>query len=139
MDAIAFLKERTLFSTLSEKELELVVAFAKQREFDAGSVIVEEAHPGAYGFYLILDGRVRVEKGGDLLRELGPGEYFGEVALILRDTPRTADVIAVEPTTCLVMTRWDFRSLIGSHPEISAQIMEELARRLSRTDQALSD
>ncbi len=139
METKDFLKQTALFSQCSDRELEGVVATAKQRAFDAGATIVREGDPGARGFYLILSGRAEVRKGETVLNQMGPGEYFGEMALLLEDTPRTADVIATEPTTTLVMTQWDFKALLTTHPELSTNIMLELAQRLRDTDRALSE
>ena len=139
VETTEFLKQTGLFSKCSDKELEGVVSTAKQRSFDEGATMVREGDPGARGFYLILSGRAEVRKAGQALTQMGPGDFFGEMALLLDDTPRTADVVAVEPTTTLVMTQWDFKALLKSHPEIASHIMLELAQRLSNTDQALSE
>ena len=61
------------------------------------------------------------------------------MSLLLEDTPRTADVTAVEDTTCLAITSWDLRALIKTHPDVGVKMMSELAKRLRDTDQALSD
>ena len=139
MDTKDFLKQTGLFSKCSDKDLEGVVATAKHRSFDAGATMVREGDPGARGFYLILSGAAEVRKGGEPVATMGPGDFFGEMALLLDDTPRTADVVATEPTTTLVMTQWDFKALLTSHPEVSASIMLELAQRLRNTDNALTD
>ena len=139
MDTKAFLKQTGLFSKCSDRDLDRVIATAKQRSFDEGATMVREGDPGARGFYLILSGSAEVRKGGEAVARMGPGEFFGEMALLLDDTPRTADVVALEPTTTLVMTQWDFKALLTSHPEVGSAIMLELAQRLRNTDQALTD
>ncbi len=139
METTEFLKQTGLFSQCSDKDLEGVVATAKHRSFDAGATMVREGDPGARGFYLILSGAAEVRKGGEPVATFGPGDFFGEMALLLDDTPRTADVVATEPTTTLVMTQWDFKALLTSHPEVAASIMLVLAERLRNTDQALTD
>jgi CRP-like cAMP-binding protein len=132
------LKQTGLFSSCTDKELENVMVTAKERSFDAGEVIIREGDPGL-GFYLILEGAAEVRKGGTAVAELGPGDYFGEMALLLEDTPRTADVVATSQAKCLVITQWDLRALISTHPDIGMKIMNELAERLSGTEKALSD
>jgi len=87
----------------------------------------------------VLSGSAEARKGKTLLAEFGPGAYFGEMALLLDDTPRTADVVATSDTRCLAITQWDLRALIKGHPEIGVKMMAELARRLRDTDAALSD
>jgi CRP-like cAMP-binding protein len=139
MDKAQMLKRSALFRSLSDKELDSVVSTARERSFAAGSTIIREGHPGGRGFYLILSGSAKVRKGDHLLAEFGPGDYFGEMALLLEDTPRTADVIAVTDTVCFVMTQWDFKAVVATHPEMSSKIMTELAKRLADTDRALQD
>ena len=133
------LKRAALFAQLSDHELDQVIATSRQRDFAAGATIVREGDPGARGFYLILTGGAIVKRGDVTLSTLGEGDYFGEMALLLADTPRTADVTADGDTTCLVMTQWDFKALLTSHPDISTKVMLELAQRLANTDRAISD
>ncbi len=138
MDTKEILKKTALFGALSDKELNDVLATARQRTYDAGAAIVRQGDPGARGFYLILEGRVDVLREGNKVAEMGTGEFFGEMALLLEDTARTADVTAAQQTTCLVMTQWDFRALLRSHPDMAASIMIELAQRLRDSGRALS-
>ena len=137
-EAVKFLKKTPLFGQFSEKELEALFSTAKVREFDAGSTIVREGDPASIGFYLILEGQVEVRKGQKTLAKLGAGDYFGEMAL-LTDAPRSADVVAVEKTKCLMIMRWELRSIISSYPDVALKMMGELARRLSATNQALKE
>ncbi len=137
-EAVKFLKKTPLFAQFSEKELEAPFSTAKVREFDAGSTIVREGDPAGIGFYLVLEGQVEVRKGQRTLAKLGAGDYFGEMAL-LTDAPRSADVVAVQKTKCLMITRWELRSIISSYPDVALKMMGELARRLSATNQALKE
>lgn len=137
-DAAAFLRQTPLFANLSGEQINAIVKTAKQKDFQTDDAIVEEGQEGV-GFYLILDGRVEVRKRGKTLAKLTKGEYFGEMALLIEDSTRTADVVALEETTCLLITRWDLRSLIRNHPDIALAMHSELARRLSQTNQALSE
>ena len=139
MDQAGFLKQTPLFSGLSDKEIASVLGTAREREFAAGDSIISDGQEGGVGFYLILSGTAEARKGETLLAEFGPGAYFGEMALLLEDTPRTADVVATSDTRCLAITQWDLRALIEVHPEIGVKIMAELAKRLRDTDVALSD
>ncbi len=137
-EAVKFLKKTPLFAQFSEKELEALFSTAKVREFEAGSVIVREGDPTSIGFYLVLEGQVEVRKGHKVLAKLGAGDYFGEMALIM-DAPRSADVVAMQKTKCLMITRWELRSIISSYPDVALKMMGELARRLSATNQALKE
>jgi len=139
METIDFLRRTSLFGSCSDKDLELVLGTARQRRFAAGKKIIREGHEGGQGFYLILSGKAVVEKAGRHLADFGPGDYFGEMALLLDDTPRTADVVATEDTACLVITSWDFKALLHSNPDLGTTIVTELARRLADTDRALSE
>lgn len=135
---IELLKQTGLFSSCTEKELASVLVTAKERTFDVGEVIIREGDPGL-GFYLLLEGSAEVRKGGKVVAELNQGDYFGEMALLLENTPRTADVVATSKAKCLVITQWDLRALLSTHPDIGMKIMNELASRLSGTEKALAD
>lgn len=137
-DIVKFLKGTPLFSRLGRKELEALLKTAKERDFEPGKTIVREGDVSGLGFYLILDGRVEVKKGNKVLSKLGSGEFFGEMAL-LDDAPRSADVVATEKTKCLLLTKWDIKSLITTYPDIAMKMLEELTRRLRETDQKLSE
>jgi CRP-like cAMP-binding protein len=139
MDRREALKSSPLFSDFTEKEIASVASTAKERSFAAGDAILTRGQEGGRGFYLLLDGAAKVSAGDRDLAEFGPGDYFGEMALLLEDTPRTADVTATADTTCLVITQWDLKALIKLHPEIGVKMMSELARRLRETDQALTE
>lgn len=139
MEIGAFLKQTPLFSSLTDDEIATVLATAKQRTFPAGKQIIRAGHEGGAGFYLVLEGNAEVTKDGVHLADHGPGSFFGEMALLLEDTPRTADVTATEPTTCLIITKWDLKSTLTTHPDIGVKIMGELAKRLRDTNEALSD
>jgi CRP-like cAMP-binding protein len=75
------LKKAPLFEGVSDADLRRIAESAKERRFDAGAPIVSAGEPG-HGFYLIVDGRVEVKQGDRTIGTLGPGEYFGELALI---------------------------------------------------------
>lgn len=122
------LKKIPLFEGVSDADLRRIADSAKERRFDAGTAIVSAGEPG-HGFYLILDGRLEVRKGGRTIATLGPGDYFGELALI-RETPRTATVVAKDPTTCLALARWDFKGIVVSNPSIAIRLLETVANRL---------
>ena len=139
MDKTGMLKNTALFSGFGDKELSRLLDTAKERSFATGDVIIKEDYPGGRGFYVLLEGAAEVRKGSHLLATYAPGDYFGEMALLLDDTPRTAQVTATEPSTYLAITQWDLKALIGSHPEMGVAMMAVLAKRLRDTDQALAD
>lgn len=134
-----YLRSTALFAGFGERQIAGVLAIAKELRFAAGEKIIERGTEGGLGFYLILDGRTEVRDGEAALAQLGPGDHFGEMALLLDDTPRTADVVALEDTVCLVINQWAFRSLLAAHPDMAVAIMGELARRLRDRRQPLTD
>ncbi len=104
-----------LFRPLPAPQLEAVARRAVWMSIPDGTTIIAEGEPGDR-FYVIASGSVRVDRGGELLRELSePGEGFGEIAL-LRDVPRTATVTATSPTTLLAVDRAPFLAAVTGHP-----------------------
>ena len=133
-----YLKNTALFSAFDDRQIAGVLSVAKERRFAAGAPIIRQGESGL-GFYLLVEGHTEVRSGETVLARLGPGDYCGEMALLLPDAARTADVVAVEDTTCLVITQWAFKSLLAAHPEMAAALMAELARRLRETSRTLSE
>ncbi len=132
------LRAGTLFAQFRDKDLDLVLETADQRTFAPGQAIVHERDVGREVF-LILAGRVEVRKGLKCLAELGAGQFFGEMAF-LNQSKRSADVVALGPTRCLVLNNGVLHDLLLAHPRLGLKMMRELARRLRNTDQeALSD
>lgn len=127
-ESTEFLKRVPLFAEMSKAHLERIANSARERHFESGAPIVSEGEKGQ-GFYLIVAGRADVQQRGRTLRTLGPGDYFGELAL-LRDQPRSATVIARERTTCLALTRWDFRGILEANPTIALHLLETVAARI---------
>ena len=117
-----------LFSDLSKKEAEELAKTFKERSFSAGDVIAEEGQRGI-GFFVIQSGTAKVTRAGELRVMLGPGDYFGEIALI-DDGPRTASVIADTELHCYGLTSWEFRPLVETNAEIAWKLLEGLAKRV---------
>jgi len=132
---ISLMKETPIFSRLSDSALRSALKSAVQKKSPAGAKLVEEGK-GGVGFYLILDGKAEVIREGEKLAEFGAGNFFGELSVI-DGAPRTADVVAMTDTDCIVITQWAMKSLIESHPEIALGMLEEMVRRLRATDEAL--
>ena len=98
----------------------------KQRTFRAGDTVTSEGQ-GGVGFFVIEDGQARVTIGGEERRTLGPGDYFGEVAL-LTDSPRTATIKAETELRCYGMTSWDFKPLVETHGSIAWKLLQAMAK-----------
>lgn len=125
---VAGLKKVPIFSKLPAKELEHIARSLKERAYEPGAIIVKEGDPGL-GFFLITQGRVVVSHSNHAIRELGPGEFFGEMAL-MEERPRSATVTAKERTNCLQLVRWDFRALLKENPDMAVQMLEVVVQRL---------
>ncbi len=121
-----------LFAGLTDAELEDVAHVAGEIDFEPGAFIARQGQIET-GFFLILRGRVRVVRSGEELAQLGPGEWFGELTVI-DQMPRSASVIAMEPTTCLALASWDLLRLIETEPSIATALLRELSRRLRLRD-----
>jgi CRP/FNR family cyclic AMP-dependent transcriptional regulator len=129
MDAnIDVLQRVPLFSGLKEKQLKGIAQAMAERTFAAGDEITREGEISV-GFYVIEDGRARVTMNGEDVGQLGPGDHFGEIALIA-ETPRAATVTAETELRCYGMTSWDFRSLVERNGEIAWEILASTARKL---------
>jgi CRP/FNR family transcriptional regulator, cyclic AMP receptor protein len=125
------LRKSALLAGLSDRQLKRLAHYAMVRTFPKGSVVVTRGEKGI-GFYVVLDGHVEVRKAGTVLARLGPGDFFGELALFDK-RPRSADVVTLEPTTVVVLSRWEFWGFAGDEPEILRTILQEMARRLEQT------
>jgi len=131
---IPLLKKAPIFANTSDSSLKTMLKSAVEKTVESGKTLVEKGERGT-GFYLILDGRAEVVSDGETLAKFGPGDFFGELAVI-DGAPRTADVVAASDIKCIVVSQWAMRSIISTHPEIALSMLEELARRLRATDAA---
>jgi CRP/FNR family transcriptional regulator, cyclic AMP receptor protein len=125
------LKAIPLFAGLNRKERRALAPRADEVELEQGRVIVREGE-WAYEFFAIEDGTAEVRRGEQLLAELGPGDFFGEMGLV-GDTRRNANVIASSPLKVVVMTAQAFRQTSRELPEVAAKIraaIEERCRHL---------
>ncbi|MGZ4188321.1 MAG: cyclic nucleotide-binding domain-containing protein [Actinomycetota bacterium] len=112
---------------LPDGETEQIAARAHVLVFDDGEVIVPEGEEGV-GFYFIAEGRARVERAGQEVAMLGPGDFFGEVSL-LEGTARNATVVASGPVTCIGILRSFFRPLLARNPRLALRILDEELKR----------
>lgn len=122
------LGEIPIFSGCSKKELETIARVVRLVDHDAGTVIAAEGEPGA-GLFILDAGECDVSVGGKKLNHLGPGDFFGEMAL-LDGGPRTATVTATTDVHMFALTGWVFRGLVSEHPSIAFRMLEVLAGRL---------
>ena len=116
-----------LFERLSKDQLAEVARQADEIDVEAGKRLVSEGRFG-YEFFVIEDGTAEVVRGDQHVADLGPGDFFGEMAL-LGDTTRNADVICSTPMTAMVMTDSAFRSLARRMPDVAEEIRSACRRR----------
>jgi CRP/FNR family cyclic AMP-dependent transcriptional regulator len=119
------------FQGLSRNELIALAKLTEDLEVDEGKVLTREGETGSE-FFVIIDGEVGVMKDGQEIRTMGPGDFFGEIAL-LEDTPRTATVTAKTPLRFFVLTRQAFRSMLAHQPELERKVLSALEERVRAT------
>lgn len=130
------LGQTPLFEGLSRKELKLLAQATEDVEVEAGRVLAKEGD-AAQEFFIIVEGEVRVTSEDRELRTLGPGDFFGEIALV-EHTTRTATVTAMTPLRFFVLTSQGFWRLLDENPTVERQVLRALAKRLL-DDQSDSD
>ena len=127
-----------LFADLTANELDALARVAERREFGRDQTIFPVNEQPPDGLYVIITGRVKVclssAEGKELiLATLGPGQFFGEMAL-LDDSPRSATVVAQLPTATYRIRRDEFDHLLATHPTIAKTLLRELSQRLRRAN-----
>ncbi len=121
-----------VFSTLSEREREQVARWADEVDVSTGKELTQQGRL-AYEFFAIEEGSADVLQDGARIATLGPGDFFGEIAL-LRTDRRTASVVATSPMTLVVMHRRDFRHMAREMPEIAERLEQAMKQRLGAAD-----
>jgi CRP-like cAMP-binding protein len=117
-----------LFADLTGEELTQVALLFKERHFAAGETVVKEGADGA-AFFLIESGEASVSVRGTERASLGPGDYFGEIALIDEDV-RSATITATTDLACYGLTLWEFRPLVCENGAIGWKLLQSLSRKL---------
>jgi CRP-like cAMP-binding protein len=118
-----------LFARASRSELAEIASIADEIDLAEGKELMTQGDRGRE-FFILVDGAAEVVKDGERINELGPGDFFGEIALVWR-APRTATVTTTAPSRALVITEQSFRGLIDHQPEIKQKVLEALAERLA--------
>jgi CRP-like cAMP-binding protein len=121
-----------LFAGLDDKDLERLAKQMHERAFPEGTEVTREGTPGA-GFFVIAEGNADVSVSGDYRASLGPGDYFGEIALIA-DGVRSASIVAATDLLCYGLTPWEFKPFVEGHPEVAWALLQNLARRFRDVD-----
>jgi CRP/FNR family transcriptional regulator, cyclic AMP receptor protein len=117
-----------LFAGITDESMARLAEVAGEQDFPTGTFIVRQGQVGT-GLYTILSGQARVVRGSEELALLGPGDFFGELAVIDQQ-PRMASVQAETDTACLALASWDLLALLERDPALSLNLIKALAERL---------
>jgi CRP/FNR family transcriptional regulator, cyclic AMP receptor protein len=127
------LRQVPLFAELGDRELQRLAGHFKERTFPEGSSVTAEGGPGT-GFFIIADGNATVSVHGEEKSTLGPGDFFGEIALV-DEGMRTATITAATDLRCYGLTAWEFRPFVEEHPQVAWPLLKQMARRLREAQQ----
>lgn len=131
LDIILFLKDVSLFETLTNAQLAEVARLAEKVDYPANHILMNQGDPPDH-LYLMRKGKVRVVAGGQELSRLGPGECIGEMGL-LAGIERTASIEMLEPCQLLRFDGDDFLALLDTYPEIQRALIRALVNRLAQS------
>lgn len=124
----AALEQVPLLSELTQRDRQRLAKTMKERTFPPGREVVVEGRNGV-GFFIIADGNAAVSIGERVIKMLGPGDYFGEMAL-LHGGERSATVTADTELRCLTITSWGFKAFVQEHPQVAWGLLQSLAQRM---------
>lgn len=116
-----------LFASCSKRDLRKIASIADELDLKSGKVLTRQGGPGRE-FFVLVEGSAEIERDGKCIETLGPGEFFGELALLC-ERPRTATITAVSPVRVLVLTATNFKRLLRENPSISVKVLEAVAAR----------
>jgi CRP-like cAMP-binding protein len=126
---IDLIRKVPLFARCSRAELKEIAMLADEIDLHEGKEMTRQGSPGRE-FFVLLKGSADVTKDDRKVNTLGPGDFFGEIALVSHE-PRTATVIATSPVRALVITDRSFRRLLDDAPRVQDKVMEAMAERLA--------
>ena len=130
---LELLRKIDLFELMSNKELSRLAKSFRETRFSAGETIATEGTRGV-GFFVIGEGTVRYSVHGEEVGEGGPGDYFGEIALV-DDGPRTATVMAGTDVTAYGLASWEFQPLVEENAALAWELLQGMAKRLRAANQ----
>lgn len=131
---LKLLKTVPLFVTCSDREIERLGMLVEEVDLPAGRVLFHQGDT-AQELFIIVSGQVRIERDSAVLANSGPGDFFGEIALVTEGT-RTATATCVSPCQLLVLGHRDFHSLMDEFPALKMRVLETLAKRVRALDTA---
>jgi len=124
------LKQVPLFSDLSQRQLKHLARGFRERDVKAGTALMRSGEKSGISFFVIVDGTATVTVDGKEVRQLGPGDHFGELALI-SERVRSATVTADGPMRCLAMRFWDFRRFAKQNPDVTWKLLQYVVELLA--------
>jgi CRP/FNR family cyclic AMP-dependent transcriptional regulator len=127
---VSLLRGVPLFADLKDRELKEIAGAMTQRRVDQGQNLATEGTQGI-GFFVIESGTARVTVEGRERRTLGPGDHFGEIALIV-DSPRTATVTAETPVVCWGIASWAFRPIVPENASVAWRLLDTVAKMVAQ-------
>jgi CRP/FNR family cyclic AMP-dependent transcriptional regulator len=126
---IDLIRKVPLFARCSRGELREIALLADEIDLKEGKEMTRQGAPGRE-FFVLVEGTADVKRNSRRVNTLGPGDFFGEIALVSHE-PRTATVIATSPVRALVITDRSFRRLLDDTPQVQTKVMEAMAQRLA--------
>jgi CRP-like cAMP-binding protein len=129
---IEHLTQVSLFSGCTRDELRKLSRRTTDIPIAEGHILVKEGDRGLE-FFVIVSGRAKVSRKGETVGELGPGDFFGELSLLI-DADRNATVTALTPMEAIVLSRREFEAALADAPRMTRKIMSGMARRLAEYD-----
>lgn len=127
---VELLRKVGIFDSLGPKELKEIASAMTERHVEPGRTLAVEGQQGV-GFFVIESGIAKVSVGGDEKRTLGPGDSFGEIALIV-ETPRTATVTAETAVHCWAIASWAFRPLVKENASVAWALLDSVAKMVAQ-------
>jgi CRP-like cAMP-binding protein len=121
-----------LFSACSKRDLQTIAKASDEVRVEKGKVLVEQGRTG-HEFFAIIDGKAKVVRDGKKIATLGPGQYFGEMALLDRE-PRSASVVAETDLDLIVLGQREFAGIIDAVPSMAHKLLSAMAKRLREAD-----
>ena len=122
-----------LFSDCTKQELQRLARRTTDITIDPGQAIIKEGRTG-FEFFVVVDGKAEVSRKGKAVGQVGPGDFFGELAL-LDNAPRDATITALTPMEVIVLTRAEFNAALAEAPGMTRKLMTGMARRLRQLDE----
>jgi CRP/FNR family transcriptional regulator, cyclic AMP receptor protein len=123
----AQLADIPLLAELSDEDLVVLAERMRELEVAEGSYVVQQGEL-SYKFYVVIEGTASVDREGDHLADLGPGDFFGEMGIV-GHSRRNADVVATSPMRMVVLVGWDLRMLMDEFPRLRGRIKHAIVDR----------